>query len=161
MCSVHVPRLMVAALAICFAGPATAEDVSDQEAALAESVSLSVERDSLERCIQALAKAVRAKREVTIKIVGKDLQLEGITRNQAIRDLAAVDRPAAEILTDLVIRANPDRDVTDSRDPKLKLIWVAGVDPDDADKPVILITTRAAAAKRGDKLPLVFQPLRK
>jgi hypothetical protein len=75
-----------------------------------------------------------------------------------IRGYAAKDKPAAEVLTELVQRGNSSRDVTDVRDPKQKLIWIVGANPDDADKLAIVITTREAAKKRGDNLPKVFQP---
>ena len=157
-----VLSLVVAAMAVCFAELAAAEDIGDQEAALAEPVSLTIEQDSLERCVQALEKKVRAKRpEVAIKFARQDLLLEGITINQTVRDYEAIDRPAAEVLTNLLMRAFPGRPVKNSRDPELKLIWVEGATPEDADMQVILITTRDAAAKRGDKLPQVFRPLTK
>ena len=38
------------------------------------------------------------------------------------------------------------------------LIWIVAANPDDAEKLAILITTRAGATKRGDKLPKVFHP---
>jgi hypothetical protein len=142
---------------LCFAG-AAAEDVSDLEAALAEPISLSIQQDSLENCLQEVAKKTRDKHAgFAIKISGSDLASEGLTRNQSIRGFEAADRPGAEILTQLLIRANPDRNVTEASDPRLKLVWVVSADPSDADKQVILITTRAAAKKRGDKLPRVFR----
>jgi hypothetical protein len=38
-----------------------------------------------------------------------------------------------------------------------QLSWVVGADPANAKRKVVLITTRAAATKRGDKLPEVFE----
>ena len=130
---------------------------SKLEDALAEPASVQIEHASLEECLNLLAKKVRAKHDTfTIKIVGNDLKLEGITRNQVIRDYAATDKPVAEILTDLVLRADPSSGTKDPSDPELRLIWIVAANPDDAEKLAILITTRAAAAKRGDKLPKMF-----
>jgi hypothetical protein len=119
---------------------------------------MSFDQMSLEESLNVLAKKVAAKHDgFVIKIIYIDLQFEGLTRNQTIRNYEAKDKPAAEILTELMQRGNSNRDVTDPRDPKQKLIWIVGANPDDADKLAILVTTRAAAKKRGDKLPKVFQ----
>ena len=45
---------------------------------------------------------------IRIEILGSDLQLDGITKNQAIRDLNEQDKPAGEILRDIMFKANPD-----------------------------------------------------
>jgi hypothetical protein len=150
---------MVAGLPLCFAGVAAAEDASKLEDALAEPVSLKFERTTLEESLHALTQKVRAEHpSFVIKVVGDDLKFEGITRNQTIRDYEATDKPAAEILTDLVLRGDPSVGTKDSRDPELRLIWIVAANPDNAEKLAILITTRAAARKRGDKLPKVFHP---
>jgi hypothetical protein len=79
---------------------------------------------------------------VPIEILGKDLELEGITKNQSF-GLDESDQPAEAILRTILARSNPDG----------KLIYVFrkndGVESID-------ITTRAAAAKRGDEVPAVF-----
>ena len=98
--------------------------------------SLSFARDTLERAIQMLADDVGVKAE----IIGPDLQMEGITKNQSF-GLDEKDKPAAEILRVIMLRANPDG----------KLVYV--VRASDSGDETLLITTRAAAAKRGDKLP--------
>ena len=140
-------------------GLAAANDAGKLEDALAEPVSLKIERASLEDCLKMLAQKVRAEHAgFSIKILGDDLKLEGITRNQSIRDYEATDKPAAEILTDLVLRGDPSVGTKDPRDPELRLIWIVAADPDNAEKLSILITTRPAAKKRGDKLPKVFHP---
>jgi hypothetical protein len=109
--------------------------------------------------LQAVEKRVRASHpDFTIKLLGKDMEKEGLTRNQAIRNYEATDKPAAEVLTDLVMRGYPSSDVTGPSDPRLKLIWIVGAHPDDAEKLAILITTRESAKTRGDKIPKVFQP---
>jgi hypothetical protein len=94
--------------------------------------------------------------EFAIKILGGDLEKDGITRNQSVRDFDQKDRTFAEILTALVRKANPDPSAKGPDDPAQKLIWVVGPDPDDASKQVILITTRAAAETNKYTLPPEF-----
>jgi hypothetical protein len=78
---------------------------------------------------------------VKAEIIGPDLQLEGITKNQSF-SLDEKDKPAAEILGIIMLRANPDG----------KLVYVIK-SRESGGEEILLITTRAAAAKRGDKLP--------
>ena len=92
-----------------------------------------------------------------IKILGADLQLGGITQNQSIRDFEARDKTLAEILTAMVMKANPITTVKAPSEPDQKLIWVVGPDPSDASRNIILITTRDAAAKKNYTLPDVFK----
>ncbi len=80
-----------------------------------------------------------------IKILGEDLKLDGITRNQAIRDFKVTDVPFSELLTGLVMKANPDPTVKDPSEEKQKLIWVLGPDPAAPENTILLITTRSAA----------------
>ncbi len=80
-----------------------------------------------------------------IKIIGDDLKLEGITRNQAIRDFTATNKPLSEVLTGLVMKANPDPTVKDPSEQNQKLIWVLGPDPAAPENKIILITTRVSA----------------
>jgi hypothetical protein len=89
-----------------------------------------------------------------IRVEGRELQLEGITRNQQIRDLQLSDQTVGEILTAIVVRANPVP-ASSPADPSQKLVWV--VDP-TASRPQlrILVTTRSAAERRGLVLPAPF-----
>lgn len=91
-----------------------------------------------------------------LNIAGNDLMQEGITRNQAIRDFTMKDKPLAEVLTGIVMKANPDRTVTSPSMPNQKLIWLITTDPNDPGNKIILITTRKAAATNKYTLPLVF-----
>ena len=91
-----------------------------------------------------------------IKIIGGDLQKEGITRNQQIRDFDAQATPVRDILTQLVRKANPVTTVTSPDEVDQKLVWLIGPDPDDASKKIVLITTRSAAAEKNLTLPAVF-----
>lgn len=92
-----------------------------------------------------------------IKILGKDLEMNGITQNQSIRDFEARDKPLKEVLTALVMKANPITTVKAPNEPDQKLIWVVGPDPADPTKKVILITTRDAAAAKNYELPDAFK----
>lgn len=103
--------------------------------ALAKPMSLVFVKDTLEKSIQMIAEEIG----VDMEIVGRDLQLEGITKNQSF-GLEERDKPAVEILRKILAKANPDG----------KLVYVIRKGT-DGEK--IEITTRAAAEKRGDTLP--------
>lgn len=111
---------------------------------LAAPVSLSFDRDTLEMAVSYLADELGT----PIEILGGDLQLEGITKNQSF-GLAIENRPAAEVLLEICRQANPDKTAASAADPKQKLVYVMRDDR-------IVITTRSAAEKRGEKLPDVF-----
>lgn len=113
--------------------------------------SMSFAKDTLEQALALLSEDIGAK----IEIAGRDLQLEGITKNQSFgMDLR--DLPASEILQAILAQANPDRTAESLSDTKQKLVYVLR----DTDSPtgVIVVTTRTAAEKRGDALPEVFVP---
>jgi hypothetical protein len=123
--------------------PATLEE------RLARPTTLAFAKESLERALELLA----ADLGVEITIAGGDLQLDGITKNQSL-GLELRDRPAGEILLEILLRANPDRTATGPADAKQKLVYV--VEPAAGGRGRIIVTTRAAAEKRGDPLPGVF-----
>ena len=107
---------------------------------LTQIVSLSFPRNTLERALEMLSEEIG----VPIEILGNDLQLEGITKNQSF-GLDLRERPAVEILRAILLRASPDG----------KLVYI----PREADgeQPMsIVVSTRAAATKRGDPLPPEF-----
>lgn len=95
---------------------------------------------------------------VPVKLVGGDLQLDGITQNQQIRQFNMMDKPAEEVLIALLMKANPITTVKSPDEADQKLVYVIGPDPEkpDGDK-VILITTRAVSTKKGIPLPTPFQ----
>lgn len=121
--------------AVAAAAPAARQAAADR---LAKRISLTFARDTLEKSIQMLAEEIG----VPIEILGKDLELEGITKNQSF-GLDESDQPAEAILRTILARSNPDG----------KLIYVFRKN-DGGES--IDITTRAAAAKRGDEVPAVF-----
>ena len=130
----------------------TMEDV------LASKVSIRFSQKSLEAAMQDIAEQMRD--ELTglpfafeIRIVGTDLEPEGITRNQQIRDFQSTGEPLANVLTQLVIKANPVQTVVSPTETDQKLVWVKS--PEQAG--TILITTRNAAAANSVELPTAFQ----
>ncbi|MFM8414084.1 MAG: hypothetical protein ACKOCX_05105, partial [Planctomycetota bacterium] len=107
---------------------------------LERKITLVFAKDTLEKSIQMISDETG----VPMEIVGPDLQLEGITKNQSF-GLDARDRPAREILLEILAKANPDG----------KLVYVVR---GQGDEEAILVTTRAAAEKRGDTLPPGLEP---
>lgn len=105
---------------------------------LQKKITLTFARDTLEKSIQMIAEEIG----VPIEILGTDLQLDGITKNQSF-GLEERDQTADAILRAILAKSNTDG----------KLVFVVrsknGVES-------IEITTRAAVAKRGDTLPPGF-----
>lgn len=129
------------------ATPTAPTSIADR---LAAQTSLSFTKESLEQAVALLAEDIG----VEITIAGADLQLDGITKNQSL-GLDLRDRPAGEILLEILLRANPDRQATGPADPRQKLVYVIEPTTDGAAERII-VTTRTAAAKRGDSLPEPF-----
>ncbi|MBA3480985.1 MAG: hypothetical protein H0T51_04125, partial [Pirellulales bacterium] len=133
-------------------GPSAPTKPVTLEDRLARVTSLSFPKDSLERSLELLAEDAG----VEITIQGADLQLDGITKNQSLA-LDLRDRPVSEILLEILLKANPERTATGPADARQKLVYV--VDPGPGGGPGrIIVTTRTAAEKRGDRLPDVFLP---
>ncbi len=108
---------------------------------LAQSYALSVPRGPLDQVIAQVSLDLG----VEIVILGSDLQLEGITKNQSF-GLKVEDSTYAEVLQEILELANPDG----------KLVYV--IKPKDGEgEDIIYITTRAAAGSRGDTLPADFK----
>ncbi|WP_442508019.1 protein kinase domain-containing protein [Novipirellula sp. SH528] len=127
---------------------------------LAEKMSVSFDQESLEFGINIIAEQFAASlpdgTEVPpMRIVGGDLQKMGITQNQQIRGFTKKDMPFRQVLTDLLLGANPDKTATGSHDVKQALIWVVADDPNRAGKKELLITTRQAAEGKYE-LPAEF-----
>lgn len=93
--------------------------------------------------------------EFNIRIAGADLQKEGITQNQRPGPLKIKDKSLSDILTQVMVSANPSRDITGPSDPNCKLVWVLDKDP-ASGKNYVLVTTRAAASEKGFTLPTAF-----
>ena len=117
--------------------------------------SIRFSQKSLEQAMNDIAEQVRDELKklpftFSIELVGADLEPDGITRNQQIRDFAALNVPVSDALTAIVQKANPVQGVTDATNADQKLVWAVG----DAGR--ILITTRSAAKRKGIELPAVF-----
>ncbi|MFM7205350.1 MAG: hypothetical protein ACKO4T_01590 [Planctomycetaceae bacterium] len=105
---------------------------------LSRRITLTFASDNLEQSIRMISEEIG----VPMEILGGDLELEGITRNQSF-GLDERDRTADEILRVILAKSNPEG----------KLVYVVK-QRDGAER--VLITTRAAAEKRGDPLPPAF-----
>ena len=136
-------------------GAAAATELTLDEI-LAKPISVSFPQESLKASVEAVVAEVTrvlppAAAAPTIEIIGGDLQKEGITQNQQIRNFERTDTPLSDVLTALMIAANIDKTVTRADDPGQRLVWVR--DPGATDK--ILITTRSAAEDQYE-LPPAF-----
>lgn len=136
-------------------GPQTIEDV------LATKMSISFDQDSLEFSLQNVETEVKTMFKslpfaFKIKIQGDDLKLDGITRNQQIRDFRQQDETVADVLTAMAKKANPVTTVKDPREGDQKLLWVIAPDPENPSNRIILVTTRQVAEQKYT-LPEVFR----
>ncbi|MFP6657843.1 MAG: hypothetical protein VB853_06640, partial [Pirellulales bacterium] len=108
-------------------------------------------RDNLINAIGLLSDDIGVK----IEIQDKDLELEGITKNQSF-GIDMADKPAEEILLSIVQLANSDKTAKGPSDAAQKLIYVVK-EKLNGGEDVIWITTRAGAQARSDQLPDVFK----
>ncbi len=123
---------------------------------LRQTTSLVFSKETLQKALEMLSEDIG----VPLEIAGRDLQLEGITKNQSF-GIDLHDQPAAEILLAVLLRANPDQTASGPTDVKQKLVYVLrqGEIKGEGDQPgAIVVTTRSAANRRGEKLPAVFEP---
>ncbi|HET6883987.1 MAG TPA: protein kinase [Pirellulales bacterium] len=104
---------------------------------LKKKTTLSFPRNTLEQSMKLLGDDIG----VEIVILGNDLRDEGITKNQSF-GLDEKEQPADEILRKIMKLANPDGKLVYTIKPK-----------EGGGEDVLYVTTRAAAKKRGDKLP--------
>jgi hypothetical protein len=81
------------------------------------------------------------------------LQADGITKNQQF-GIDVENKPAEEILIEVLRLANPDKTAISASDEKQKLVYVMERGKDGGEQ--IVVTTRAAAMARGDELPAAF-----
>ncbi|MAV38797.1 MAG: hypothetical protein CMJ59_25445, partial [Planctomycetaceae bacterium] len=130
------------------------------EALLATKLDLSFDQQSLEFAIRDLGQEVKDRHPVLpfafrIQIVGTDLENDGITRNQQVRDINLTDKSLAEALTQIVVVAQATG--KPASHPDQKLVWVVGPDPDQPQSQIVLVTTRIAAMKKNYELPAVFR----
>ena len=134
-------------------GPKSLEELLDS------SISYSFDQKSFEDIMRDLEAVVKddfqdLPFDFKVRVMGADLEAEGITRNKEVRDFNAENKMLGEVITRILQAATGVR--KPASDPEQKLIWVLGPDPDDSSKKVILITTRVAAEQKGYMLPNVF-----
>jgi len=120
---------------------------------LQQTTSLVFPKETLQKALEILS----ADLGLPLRIAGRDLQLEGITKNQSL-GIDLRDRLAAEILLEILLRANPDRTASGPTDAKQKLVYVLR-EAVEGERGAIVVTTRSAARRRGEKLPAVFEPV--
>lgn len=154
---------LILATELCSVTPASATviDVVDRsdwgiEQVLAHTTSIRFSQKSLEQAMRDVGDQIREELRglplpFEIEILGSDLELEGITRNQQIRDFAVNNVSLAEALTALVQKANPEQAASPSQ-VEQKLVWIP-----QAESGGVLITTRSAAQTKSLPLPTVFR----
>ena len=117
---------------------------------LAKITSLKFARDTLESALDQLSQDIGA----PIEIRGPDLQADGITKNQSF-GIDVSNKPAAEILVEILRLANPDKSSPGPNDARQKLVYVVESSGDKTE--TIVVTTRARAAARKEELPAAFR----
>jgi hypothetical protein len=127
--------------------PTTSKSIKER---LAKITSLKFTRDTLESALEQLSQDIGA----PIIIRGPDLQADGITKNQSF-GIDVSNKPAEEILIEILRLANPDKTATAPNDPRQKLVYIIEQKPDETEQ--IVVTTRARAAERHDDLPPAFR----
>jgi serine/threonine protein kinase len=144
-------QIGIATLMAANAPPAQAEAVTSvsmtMDEILAFPISLSFVQESLKASManvedeltKSLPPGVTAPK---IEIIGGDLEKNGITQNQQIRNFDMQSKPLREVLTAMVIAANPDKSAPAPTDVKQMLLWVVDTSSEPAK---IRVTTREAA----------------
>jgi hypothetical protein len=117
---------------------------------LAKVTSLKFAKDTLEAALEQLSQDIG----VPIFIRGPDLQADGITKNQSF-GIDISDKPAEEILVEILRLANPDKTSTGTHDARQKLIYIIEQMPDKTEQ--VVITTRAKTKGRKTDLPAAFK----
>jgi hypothetical protein len=117
---------------------------------LAKVTSLKFARDTLESALEQLSQDIG----VPIVIRGPDLQADGITKNQSF-GIDIANKPAEQILVEILRLANPDKSSTGPTDVRQKLVYIIEQKPDKTAQ--VVITTRAKVKERKDQLPAAFQ----
>lgn len=147
------------ATAVTSTSPPQPQSLSMQQL-LETKLSISFEQESLEFAVSMIGEEFASvlpagSPRPKITIIGSDLEKSGITQNQQIRNFQMRDAPLREVLTRLVVGANPDKTATSAADAKQSLVWV--VDPAATSQtPSLLITTRPQAEAKGYQLPPEF-----
>ena len=162
----HNLLLMIELTTAAVAAPPADEPARPREIILEDvlqtRLSLDIPQQSIEFALNDLAELVNARVndaafKLLIRIDGPSLQADGITRNQQIRGFRRDNATVADLLTGLVMTANPVTTVTAPHEPDQKLVWVILPEPAAVAGRIILITTRETAQQKGYSLPIAFQ----
>lgn len=126
----------------CCAGGANraqaAEPAKSTAEALKKKMALTFDRNSFEDTMNIVAEEIGVK----VEFMGGDLQADGITRHKGLT-LDEPEQPAGELIRKIFKKADPDD----------RLVYVIKT---KSGAETLVITTRAAAEARGDKLPPEF-----
>lgn len=121
---------------------------------LSTKVDFEVRQLSLEFAVKELLVKARESHEqaagLEFNIQGRDLQMEGLTRNQQIRELSLKNTSIADALMAILVKTNPQRGEQDATNESQRLVWA--IDPraiSGKGKLEVLITTRKAAKANG------------
>ncbi|QGJ70785.1 Hypothetical protein PBC10988_24830 [Planctomycetales bacterium 10988] len=106
---------------------------------------LVIGRDSLDRVMAQISEDT----EIPIRLEGGDLQLEGITQNQSFGLEMEEPKPLGEVITEIMMRCNPDKTTTAPSQDTQKLVFAVA-----PDQKTIVITTRGKAKERGTPWPV-------
>ena len=112
-------------------------------------MTLSFGRDNLLQAVNLLSQ----ESGIPMKIIGRDLELEGITQNQSF-GISMKNKPVKKILIEVLQLANPGKHFKLSANEQKLIYVIKQAVPEE--QPVIWITTRTAASKRGDTIPSIF-----
>jgi hypothetical protein len=130
--------------------PTAATNPASLHDRMSKVTSLRFAKDTLEAALEQLSQDVG----VPIIIRGPDLQAEGITKNQSF-GIDISNKPAEEILVQILRLANPDKAATGPDDVRQKLVYIVEQKPDKAEQ--IVVTTRTRAKERHNELPAAFR----
>jgi hypothetical protein len=140
----------VAAGATTAGAPTAATKPASLHDRMSKVTSLRFAKDTLEAALEQLSQDIG----VPIVIRGPDLQAEGITKNQSF-GIDISNKPAEEILVQILRLANPDKAATGPDDVRQKLVYIVEQKPDKTEQ--IVVTTRTRAKDRHNKLPAAFR----
>jgi hypothetical protein len=137
--------------------PLTYEEMLDRP------ITIAFDQESLEVALQSIAEEANrglpeGTKPLPMEIVSAALELDGITRNQQIRDFKHKNAPLRSVLLDLVMRANPIRTVKVPTENDQKLVWMLTDDPKTPGSKIVQISTRRAATEGKLTLPKEFTP---
>jgi len=131
-------------------------DDSEVERLLTTKIDFEYKGGSLGEVILALETKLASNGKLKIEILSKDLQNEGITKNQRLGRLSFKNESVGQVLTAIMIQANPRTGLSTPSDEKQVLVWAPKKETKISAKAIVFVTTRVGATKRKLKLPRAF-----